>query len=215
MYSTPSDNFLNLQVLAVFFTILTGLYLYSTRNFNYWKKRGIKTAPGPIPFLGNAASCLFGRKNPDSFLADLYKYEKDDKFLGFYVMNRPYLMVRDPELIKDILVRDFDNFSNKIIGTGDHDPLGNQNLFLIHNPPWKFIRTKLSPIFTSGKLKNMLSLMTQIRPNFDKYMDSLKIDGKNLFSQIHADVCNTVVHNFFQIDLRKTLIRTELRTVKK
>ncbi len=42
------------------------------------------------------------------------------------------------------------------------DVLGSTNLFFIPNPAWKIIRARLTPFFTSGKLKQMFHLMKHI-----------------------------------------------------
>jgi hypothetical protein len=44
--------------------------------------------------------------------------------LGYYKLRLPALMVRDPELIKQVLVKDFDSFhDNDLYIDEDTDPL--------------------------------------------------------------------------------------------
>lgn len=57
------------------------------------------------------------------------------------------------------------------------DRLGCNNLFFLRNPTWKMLRIKLSPFFSSGKLKKMFELMLQCGNNLDTYLESLK-EGK-------------------------------------
>ena len=56
------------------------------------------------------------------------------------------------------------------------DRLSYSNLFFIKNPAWKIIKTKLSPTFTSGKLKKMFELMLECGDNLDTYLESLKLE---------------------------------------
>jgi len=66
-------------------------------------------------------------------------------------------MIRDPEIINNILIKDFSHFTDRGIHVDfSAEPLS-EVLFLMQNPRWKKLRTKLSPAFTSGKLKQMYS----------------------------------------------------------
>jgi len=62
-----------------------------------------------------------------------------------------------------VLIKDFNRFTNRYARCDPHgDVLGSNNLFLVRNPQWKEIRTKLTPVFTSGKLKAMYPLMQEV-----------------------------------------------------
>lgn len=98
--------------------------------------------------------------------------------VGFYSFDKPRLLLRDPELIKNLLIRDFNNFSNKMVSGNYKDIIGSHTLFLLKNPFWKNLRYKLTPIFTSGNLKNMFGLMLEICDDLYGYLDNLKINGK-------------------------------------
>jgi len=66
-------------------------------------------------------------------------------------------MIRDPEIINNILIKDFSYFTDRgILVDFKAEPMS-EVLFLMKNPRWKTLRTKLSPAFTSGKLKQMYS----------------------------------------------------------
>ncbi|XP_058803146.1 cytochrome P450 6k1-like isoform X2 [Phymastichus coffea] len=157
--------------------LFLGFYLYLTRNFNYWKKLGVKELT-PSIFFGNLGPCILARKPPLDFLQEAYQAGEGERLLGFYAIDQPYLIVRDPEFIRHIFVKDFHNFSNKMLSTNENDVLGKNSLFLVKNPPWQHIRQKLTPIFTSGKLKKMFDLMLEICEDFQIYCDNLKIDDK-------------------------------------
>lgn len=150
-------------------------YLYMTRKFNYWKKRGVVEVP-PTPFIGNFMECAFLKKSPGQFMKDLYDRAKGLPYIGFYVIDKPFLLVRDRELVKNVLVKDFNQFADRYGSPDPNDRLGYANLFFLNNPAWKILRTKLSPIFTSGKLKKMFELMIECAKNLDTYLESLKVD---------------------------------------
>nr|CAI5823745.1 unnamed protein product [Callosobruchus analis] len=56
------------------------------------------------------------------------------------------------------------------------DPMSGNSLFVLKNPDWKNIRNKLTPIFTSGKLKLMLHIMKKSGIEMEKYLE--KHDGR-------------------------------------
>ncbi|KAJ8683698.1 hypothetical protein QAD02_019490 [Eretmocerus hayati] len=136
---------------------------------------------------------------PEQFVKDLYAKSAGEKMFGFYIFDKPYLMLRDTDLIKDVFIKDFHNFSNKIAAGNDYDKLGDKSVFLTKNPPWKHIRPKLSPIFTSGKLKKMFQLMLEICHDFGEYLENLEIDDKigkpievkEMFAKFTTDLIGT------------------------
>lgn len=165
------DGMITLMVLMI------SAYLYMTRKFTYWKKRGILQMT-PTPFFGNFKECLFLKKAPAYFLKELYEETKELPYVGFYVLDKPFLLIRDRELVKNILVKDFNYFSDRYNTADPSDRIGYANLFFIRNPTWKTIRTKLTPFFTSGKMKKMFDLMLVCVKNLDEHLESLELEGE-------------------------------------
>ncbi|EFN78001.1 cytochrome P450 6k1-like [Harpegnathos saltator] len=175
---TLITNHWGLDGIILLTTLMVAAYLYMTRNFKYWKRRGVLEV-SPVPFIGNFTECMLMQKNPGYFMKDLYNHARGLPYIGFYVFDKPSLLVCDRELVKNVLVKDFNHFSDRY-GTPDtNDRLGYANLFFIKNPAWKILRTKLTPIFTSGKLKKMFGLMLECGNNLDIYINSLKLEGSS------------------------------------
>ncbi|XP_011706912.1 PREDICTED: cytochrome P450 9e2-like [Wasmannia auropunctata] len=55
---------------------------------------------------------LFGYITFPDYYQHLYNYFPDAKYVGLVELFKPALFVRDPELIKDIVVKDFEHFPN-------------------------------------------------------------------------------------------------------
>ena len=122
-------------LLIIIISALTWfIYALANRNCNYWKNRNVPYV-SPIPFFGNLKSLLFLEKNIGEFLGDLYNSEKlpDHGFYGIYLTNNdPALIIRDPELIRNICVKDFQHFSNRNATSDEkNDPVGYNNLFTL------------------------------------------------------------------------------------
>ncbi|XP_063988903.1 cytochrome P450 6k1-like [Diachasmimorpha longicaudata] len=157
------------------------IYRYMTRHFDYWRKRGVVFTQ-PTPIVGNIGEFLIGRKSVGNFTKDIYDYAPNEPYVGFFAFDKPMLIIRDPELIRRILVKDFEYFVDRFATAGGHDVLGTANLFLLKNPAWKFLRTKISPIYTSKRLKDMVHLLTEVGQGLVTHMDflDLKDSGRTI-----------------------------------
>lgn len=210
-----------LDGLLVSFSFLVAIYLYMTRKFRYWEKRGI-VEPQPSPFVGNFGECLLLKKSPGEYVRELYESGKGLRYMGFYVFDKPFFLVRDPELVKHVLVKDFNVFADRYAKASVNDRLGYANLFIIRNPAWKVLRAKLTPIFTSGKLKKMFELMTEVADDLDNYLESQQlnapgktIEAKDLCANFTTDLIGTTAYGFRvnSINNPKTIFREHGRKI--
>ncbi|XP_071875898.1 cytochrome P450 6k1-like [Bombus fervidus] len=177
-----------LDGILILSSLMVAAYLFVTRKFNYWSKRGVKELP-PTPFVGNFMDCLLSRTAPSEFFRDLYEHGKDLPFLGFYIFDKPSLLIRDPELVKHVLVKDFEYFADRYASVDEkNDRLGYANVFMMKNPGWKSLRAKFSPIFTSVKLKKMFELMLVIADDLGRYLDSIHLEGEGKVIEF-KDIC--------------------------
>lgn len=179
-----------LILLAI--TILL-LYFHLTRNFSYWKKRKIPFVD-PIPIFGNVFNAFTLKESVGEFLHKIYK-TTTSAYLGFFIFDQPYLLIRSPDLIKTILIKDFDYFNDRTITENNRDDeLGSNILFIVKNPAWKAIRTKLTPAFTSGKIKNMFPLMKEVATEMKTYINNLQlkpVEARELCGKYATDVISS------------------------
>lgn len=145
-------------LLAV--TLLVVAYLWIKNKFQFFKRLGFPYTEPSIPFgcMGN-----IGRtEHISEFLKREYENFKDKgPAFGTYMLTQPSLIPTDPELIKDIFVKHFDIFHHRGFDVDfNNDPLSG-NLFFINGQEWKDLRAKLSPTFTSGRMKMMFPILDQ------------------------------------------------------
>jgi cytochrome P450 family 6 len=139
---------------------LTAIYVYFKVSFSYWKKRGVPIL-NPTPPFGDIGAVIFTRKNASELINECYKEFDGKKFGGLYNFTMPILLVRDPEVIKDILVKDFEKFHSRGIAVNEKQDPFQGHLFALSGSKWRNLRVKLSPTFTSGKMKMMFGTMVE------------------------------------------------------
>ena len=138
--------------------LLTSIYFYATRKHRYWAKKNIKHDP-PVPLFGNHLKKAFGMKSITQIAYEMYNKYPSEKVVGYYSGNTPELIIRDPEIIKDILSVDFSNFYTRGFGKDAKKQVLTLNLFHADGDSWKLLRQRLTPAFTSAKLKSMFPLI--------------------------------------------------------
>lgn len=68
-------------------------------------------------------------------------------------MGQPCLLIRDPEIIKNVLIKDFICFmDNDFSIDTELDPLISRNTFTMKGEDWKRGRQFITPNFASGKV---------------------------------------------------------------
>ncbi|XP_060534367.1 uncharacterized protein LOC132706820 [Cylas formicarius] len=168
---SPLDDMLatlSLSTLALAFILALVLYVYSTRKYDYWKKRNVPYLK-PLPYLGNFLPVFLLRKTLGEFTVELYE-KIAGPYLGIYIFDQPYLVIKDPYLIKEVLLKDFSHFENRGITAPEGNSVMSNFMFVKPNPGWKKIRTKMSPVFTSGKLKMMFPLIQMEAEKMTAYL---------------------------------------------
>ncbi|OXU24125.1 hypothetical protein TSAR_013101 [Trichomalopsis sarcophagae] len=168
--------------LALLGLVLLAFRFYARYKLNYWKRRGVEQLSQSNVLFGNFKDAVLFQTAPGWHLGVLHKsaVKQDAPFLGFYIFHKPCLLLRDPEIIKQIMIRDFDNFSDRhFAGSQQKDSIGMKNLFGLKNPAWKYLRSKITPTLTRGKLKQMLPLMMQTGKPMMEYLEAQGIDANN------------------------------------
>jgi len=93
-----------LCLITIFTAFFIGMYLYFTRNFNFWKKLGIPYVQ-PLPFVGNLRELVFLKSGIGNYLQKIYEEHKDKPYVGIFSFDKPSLVIRDLDLVKKILVK--------------------------------------------------------------------------------------------------------------
>ncbi|XP_076250718.1 cytochrome P450 6k1-like isoform X1 [Rhynchophorus ferrugineus] len=139
-------------------TVLLGLLCrYFIKKFSYWKNRNVPYVK-PTSIFGNLYPVLALKKTIGHWLQEQYN-ECNSDYFGIYAFTQPMLVIKSPTMIKDIIVKDFSYFDNRTVVINQNDEIMANLLFTKSNPSWKRIRSKMTPVFSSGKLKLMFPLV--------------------------------------------------------
>jgi len=101
---------MDVGVLAV--CVLAAVYVYFQVSFNYWKKRNVPYAKPTFPF-GNFGDMLFLKASIGHLFENIYKELESQKYGGTYTFTKPGFIFRDPDIIKNVLVKDFSSFHDR------------------------------------------------------------------------------------------------------
>ena len=103
-------------------------------------------------------------------------YQKFGRIYGTYFFMSKWLIVNEPQLIRDIVVKDFHIFPNRYdMNLGD-SKLSKALFFMKGDDEWKRIRSIVSPTFTTGKLKAMMAHISDIA---DQFVTNLGVYAQN------------------------------------
>ena len=166
--------------LALIFGFLVLIYWQGLRRYNSILGGSPLPGPKPWPWIGN--------------LVDIFKYGGIHKMLlnYFYKYGRvyktcfgrtPIIVVTDPEIVKQIMVKDFWKFPNRPAFIQPNPPL-NSGLFLARDGTWKRIRTTLTPTFTANKLKQIVPIIDDASHKLLAKMEKFSETGKHLHARI-------------------------------
>ncbi|XP_075066753.1 thromboxane-A synthase [Mixophyes fleayi] len=128
------------------------LYWYSVSAFSQLEKMGIRH-PKPLPFIGNILLFQKGFWEPAREIMRTY-----GPITGYYVGRRPMVLLSDPEAIKQVLQKEFPNFTNRMKLNLVTKPLSDSLLFL-RDEQWKRVRSVLTPSFSAARMKEMCPLI--------------------------------------------------------
>ncbi|KAG5888981.1 hypothetical protein JTB14_026052 [Gonioctena quinquepunctata] len=184
-------------VLFLAAVVLVALvYHYGIKPMQYWKDRGVPQG-NPIWFFGDNLGLLMGKEHAGDMFRRLYNAFPERRYVGVYQFSLPTVLVRDPELIKQLFIKDFDHFTDhRQFIPEKADPFWCRNIFASKGRDWRDMRSILSPSFTSSKLKNMFELISKCSENFvdhflERDQDLEVAEMKDLMTRFTNDVIAT------------------------
>lgn len=149
-------------------------------SFELLETDGVQQLRKTDKIFGDFKRGILFKSPPGFHFGELYQRMTKAPYVGFYIFHKPCLLLRDPEVIKQVLVRDFNNFSSRhFAGSQQRDSSGMKNLIGLVDPGWRYLRRKITPNFTRRKLNQMLPLMLDAGKPMMEYLNK-SIDGNKV-----------------------------------
>lgn len=183
-----------LEALLLVLPVLLALYVWNF--YTYWTRRKVLQAT-PVPFFGNYSE--IGRtKHFRDITQNLYnKFKGQAPLVGAYIFIKKAAIILDVDLVKQILVKDFTNFSDRgIYSNTKNDPLTG-HLIALEGDEWRTMRHKLTPVFTAAKMKYMFPTVVKVGHNLSDVLrdcaDLGVVEVKDLCARYTTDVIGNCV----------------------
>ncbi|KAG8326346.1 heme binding [Homalodisca vitripennis] len=155
--------------LIAVISLLSLLYRYFSSVYKYFEIRGIPYEPPIFPF-GSLWPVLSLKKSYNDLIYDMYKKYKKEKIVGIFQFSKKSVLIIDRDLLRKVLVKDFEYFDDKSLHYNKElEPL-TAHLFSLGGYEWKVLRTKLTPTFSSSKLKGMFQAVIDNAHKLKEYV---------------------------------------------
>lgn len=182
MVSVETKSSSAVEFLWILVSVLAVTWLYCTliRPWRFFAKYRVKYDLGVPPF-GSHYRQFFGYESWHETLKRLYYQFPNERFVGMHeIGGRPEYLIRDPELVKQITIRDFNSFVNRIdVADANTDPIMGHKLTNLKTNDWRRVRNKLTPLFTGQKLKQLVvPALNTIKSDMITYLND-KIEQSN------------------------------------
>ncbi|XP_017004724.2 probable cytochrome P450 6a14 [Drosophila takahashii] len=172
-----------LFTIALIAAVLALAYHFYIKIFFYWERKGVPCEK-PLPVIGNmkGIGSKYHFRNINQQIYDQFKGKSS--FAGMYMFFRRTAMITDLDLIKQVMIKDFNYFQDRGAFNNPRDDPLTGHLFALEGDEWRSMRHKLSPVFTSGKMKQMTGVIVDVGHRLANTMDKLvkvsKVDDGNV-----------------------------------
>ena len=165
-------------------------------KFQYFKRHGIPYAPGYFP-LGSLIvwQCFAGQKSLLEIPNYLFDSFPKSKVFGYFkCLGEPVLAIKDLELTKRIMVKDFDHFidRNFLKIHPEANKYMRNMLMNIKGDHWKSIRNLLTPMFTASKMKTIMPFLNanadRLSSHLSTRLHEANIDVKDVYQRFTIEV---------------------------
>lgn len=176
-------------------SLLCGLFYFIQKRRNYWRDTGLPFMESSFPFrmlssnskkMHSAFLFQNAYKTLQAKVADLY-------YGGMYFFITPVVLAVDLNFIKTILVKDFQYFHDRGLYYNEEDDPISAHLLNLEGNRWKSLRAKLTPTFSSGKMKMMFPTVIEVAHQFEKFLGetviaSNEVEIKDVLARFTTDV---------------------------
>lgn len=177
------------------------IYFYAKRAYSYWQRRSVPQLRPVFPF-GDGGKIFYQGQSLIEQMDEWY-HSTSEPFVGVYTFFQPMLVIRDPNCIRDILIKDFAYFVDRVIPVDEEtDPLA-AHLFNMKGDKWKNLRAKLTPTFTTGKMKAIFTTLLDLNGPLLKHIEQMASANRTVecYNLAVNHTTNGIISTGFGIDI--------------
>uniref|UniRef100_A0ABD2W998 Cytochrome P450 n=1 Tax=Trichogramma kaykai TaxID=54128 RepID=A0ABD2W998_9HYME len=154
----------------------TYIILKAYKQLTYFSKLDIPNS-WEVPFIGSTTYLFVPKRHINEWIKFIYNSHADAKYIGAHGFSTPSVFIKDLDLVKTVLIKNFDHFADrKQFVDEDVDPLFGQNLNFLNGDRWKEVR-----LMDNCAEKFVAQLCT-------KYTDGTESDFKDMVGRYTNDV---------------------------
>lgn len=125
-------------------------------------------------------------------LIDLERYKKFGRLFGAFEQGKPCIFVAEPDLIKEVLVKDFQHLPNRVMQKTSI-PIIDNMIARATVERWRPIRTATSPAYSTAKLRKMTTLIHQCAMTMSSHLKEAAegnedVDLRRIYGHYSLDV---------------------------
>lgn len=176
---------------------------YVTKFFSYWYVRHVPYKIS-VPFYGGDYHRVLGLRSNTQEVNALYRCYKED-FVGSVKSRIPDLIVKNPDIVKEVLSTNFENFKSRGVDLDkSRDVCLRNNLFYAEGEKWTLLRQGLVSILDDLKISEDGSLECLSGTNGD-------VNAQELLAQ----VLDIVFKNLLLKDVDENVVTDLRKSVQK
>ncbi|KAJ6632804.1 putative cytochrome P450 6a14, partial [Pseudolycoriella hygida] len=158
-----------------------GLAFYFLRQrYSFWKRFNVPYIEPTFPFgnIRNLGKTIHAAKLFEKYYNEL---KGSGQFGGLYFFISPTVLATNLDFVKNVLIKDFNHFVSRGVYYNEEDDPLSGHLFALDGEKWRGLRSKLSPTFTSGKMKFMFPIIVGVADELKNTIDSLIVSSTGEF----------------------------------
>lgn len=152
------SNFEKIALISIVVLVIWRLFYNFLKTWYNLSRTSIKCDYRVIPPFGSHWREIFNIESWHDTLKRFYYQYPNDRFVVLHeIGGRPEYLIRDPQLVRQIAIRDFRSFVNRINDIhATTDPMLGNELTNLKIDEWRRVRNLLTPLLSGQKLKQVV-----------------------------------------------------------
>jgi len=178
-----------LLTLALLGVAIFLAYSFYHNSYTYWARKGVPHER-PLPLIGNlkGIGSKYHFRDINQRIYD--KFKGKAPIAGMFMFFKRTAMITDLDLIKQVLIKDFHHFQDRGLFNNPRDDPLTGHLLTLEGDEWKSMRQKLTPVFTSGKIKHMSGVVVEVGHRLADAMDKAVEEARVEYGDVEIkDLC--------------------------